>query len=1063
MTPRSMRRSILAGVAVVTAALLATAPAGANSPSARFWFSLSPTQPYEFTSYGPLGAQPGAPRMELIENTSGSIYLWARPQTDLSNQLLRLQNISLNLVLDGNTSPAIEIDDVLINNPPSDSVATNNRFAVVVDSAHQQMVDAGGETKVYPVVSSSGVTRFGGFTVTSPTATTGIGPVCTGDCLGGPTEPAWLLARIDLTGQAAGMVQGSLQVGSMAITHEGETTPFTKVRFGADPKLYEAATQREMTLDVTPEVELLVVDSLAGDYNHDNRVDAADYTAWRDTYGATGANLPADSDGDLQIGPGDYGVWRATYGSVSGCANAVPEPTPLVLAALIAVATAVGLRRVPRTALLAAAVAMGHATEARAVLLDANWNFVGDGNWSNSFNWDTPTAPNNGADTYDVMIGPLFAFPYAVTVDVPVTIDGLSVADPDATLDIQNSSFVVNSTLDPFIGVLKLSGAMASLESVSGDPVVIEQSLLSEAGSGLLNAASLTNNSLIHVTSGALSVFTGGSIQNNNEFQVDAGAELNLLPGVAYAHTGPAVLRGSGTFAVDSDASGSIDLFDTFTNGALVSPGNSPGILTIAGNYTQTTSGTLEIEITGLTAGSKHDRLDVGSGATLAGQLDLAISSFTPSASTEITILTAGATVSGGFDYVHVTGLPSTVAQRVVYNASDVRVQFVATSTPTFTATGTGASWSTAFGGSAPDSTSIVTLFTNVPGGADQTVTVSAPTVGTVPNAAHSLLLSDTTDNITLAISNTYLSVSTTTTIGLNGALELVGTSLLATESLAVQGGGRFAGGGDVVGDVAVGFTGAGVASFDPVNSLQVTGDYAQAATGRLAIEIPGDPLSGNDNLTVTGNVALGGILEIDATDLTNPEFTPGAAYDLVYYEGSLSGEFDRVNVVGRDDIYFEIDYGSGTSNSEAFARSLSAELSSLEVASATGYYRGDGDNDGDIDQYDAQVFAAMLLDNELDTFTYIENSQSKVAAASFIDAFDFVELTTGLRVVDFYDIPRFAQALADFQGQSLATAYATIDAAIVEAQLRASVPEPGAAWLLAATCLLGLPFGRSR
>lgn len=1068
MTLRSLSRTAFQCFAVLAATLSLTATVYADTLSTRFWFSLSPTQPYAVTSYGPAGNEPGVPRLELVAGASRSVYLWARPQADPNDNqtLLRMQNVSLNLTLEGNASPAIAIDNVLFNNPPGDSVATNNRFAVVIDSANQQTVKASGVTKVYPVVSPNGVTRFGGFTVTTPTAATGIGPVCAAGCFGGPSAPAWLLGRIDVTGLAVGEVEGSLQVGSMSITHEGESTPFTKARFGADVMLYDANLDRDTTfaLDLTPEIEFLVVDNLAGDYNnHDGRVDAADYTVWRDSYGQSGPNLPADGDGDLQIGPGDYGVWKATYGAVGGGAEGVPEPAGVALVAMVVAAASLALQRVPRLAVLTAALAAGYATDSPAVLLDANWIFVGDGDWSTASNWDTPTSPNNGADTFDVTIGPLFAFPYTVTVDVPVMIDGLSVADPDATLDLQNNTLVVNNTLDPFLGVLKLSGAMAGFESVAGDPVVIEQSLLSEAASATLNVSALTNNGVVNVASGALSVFTSGSIQNNSIFQVGAGAELNLLPFNPYQHTGAAVLTGAGTFALDSDGSGTIDFADVFTNDALVSPGSSPGILTIAENYAQTSSGTLEIEVMGLTAGTLHDRLDVNGGASLAGRLELAISSFTPSASTEVTILTTNLGVSGGFDYIHVTGLPSSVAQRVVYNASDVRVQFVATSTPTFTATGTTASWSTAFGGSAPDSTSVVSLLNNVPGGAAQTVTVSAPAVATVPNAAHSLAISDATDDITLSIDNTYLSVSTTTTIGPNGAVELVGTSLLATASLAIQGGGRFTGGGDVVGSVSVGLTGSGTAAFDPVGSLRVDGAYSQGATGRLAIEIPDDALSGNDNVTVTGNVALAGVLEIDATDLTNLEFTPGAAYDLMYYEGSLSGEFDRVNIVGRNDIYFEIDYGSGPSNSEAFARSLSAEVTSLEIVSATGYYRGDGDNDGDIDQYDAQVFAAMLLDNELDTFTYVENSQSKVAAASFGDAFDFVELTTGVRVVDFYDIPRFAQALADYQGQSLSTAYATINAAIVEAQLRAAVPEPGACWLAALAGLFGRPTRRPR
>ena len=44
------------------------------------------------------------------------------------------------------------------------------------------------------------------------------------------------------------------------------------------------------------ETAAIVPPSLAGDYNGDGVVDAADYTVWRDTFGQTGADLAADGD-----------------------------------------------------------------------------------------------------------------------------------------------------------------------------------------------------------------------------------------------------------------------------------------------------------------------------------------------------------------------------------------------------------------------------------------------------------------------------------------------------------------------------------------------------------------------------------------------------------------------------------------------------------------------------------------------------------------------------------------------------------------------------------------------
>lgn len=64
---------------------------------------------------------------------------------------------------------------------------------------------------------------------------------------------------------------------------------------------------------------IAAVEVLAGDYNGDGTVDAADYTVWRDN--------PAANGGD-----GGYLVWANNYGATSGSSStAVPEPTSVLL------------------------------------------------------------------------------------------------------------------------------------------------------------------------------------------------------------------------------------------------------------------------------------------------------------------------------------------------------------------------------------------------------------------------------------------------------------------------------------------------------------------------------------------------------------------------------------------------------------------------------------------------------------------------------------------------------------------------------------------------------------
>lgn len=83
---------------------------------------------------------------------------------------------------------------------------------------------------------------------------------------------------------------------------------------------------------------------LPGDYNGDGRVDAADYSRWKDSQGETGIGLPADGSGNGTIDQADYDIWRANFGASSGggsgaASTTVPEPSTLggVVAILIAI------------------------------------------------------------------------------------------------------------------------------------------------------------------------------------------------------------------------------------------------------------------------------------------------------------------------------------------------------------------------------------------------------------------------------------------------------------------------------------------------------------------------------------------------------------------------------------------------------------------------------------------------------------------------------------------------------------------------------------------------------
>ena len=89
------------------------------------------------------------------------------------------------------------------------------------------------------------------------------------------------------------------------------------------------------------------------------------------------------------------------------------------------------------------------------------------------------------------------------------------------------------------------------------------------------------------------------------------------------------------------------------TNGGQVIPGGTgaAGLLTINGNYTQTASGSLDVDLGGTTAGSQYDQLAVSGTATLGGTLDVSlINGFQPALGNTFQVLTF-ASSSGNFGF----------------------------------------------------------------------------------------------------------------------------------------------------------------------------------------------------------------------------------------------------------------------------------------------------------------------------------------------------------------------------------------------------------------------------
>jgi hypothetical protein len=80
--------------------------------------------------------------------------------------------------------------------------------------------------------------------------------------------------------------------------------------------------------------------SSPGDFNHDGRIDAADYSLWRHTFGSM-SDLAADASGNGTVDAADYVIWRDRFAeevadSSAAVAGNVPEPTTVSLVAFTA-------------------------------------------------------------------------------------------------------------------------------------------------------------------------------------------------------------------------------------------------------------------------------------------------------------------------------------------------------------------------------------------------------------------------------------------------------------------------------------------------------------------------------------------------------------------------------------------------------------------------------------------------------------------------------------------------------------------------------------------------------
>lgn len=169
-----------------------------------------------------------------------------------------------------------------------------------------------------------------------------------------------------------------------------------------------------------------------------------------------------------------------------------------------------------------------------------------------------------------------------------------------------DSTFVVGSAINAGAGTFTNNGALNGNGSiVTNGGITINNTDSGSTFAGVMSG----NGSLIKNGVGSLSltganVYTGTTTVNNGKLLVNGSIGTLAFPSHTTVNS-PGLLGGAGVINGNVNGNGSF------------APGNSPGILTINGNFSPTGSVSIEVNSPGLVAGTHYDQFNVNGTVTL--------------------------------------------------------------------------------------------------------------------------------------------------------------------------------------------------------------------------------------------------------------------------------------------------------------------------------------------------------------------------------------------------------------------------------------------------------------
>ena len=171
------------------------------------------------------------------------------------------------------------------------------------------------------------------------------------------------------------------------------------------------------------------------------------------------------------------------------------------------------------------------------------------------------------------------------------------------TLTILNGGSVAN------LGMFDVQSDAAVVSGAGGPNTLVNSGTFRKTvATGITSfGPAVTNSNVVDLISGTVD-FDGGFTQSAGATTLNGG---NMGGSLVTLNGG--TLSGNGSVGAD------------VINGATIQPGTSPGAITIAGDYTQLSAGTLDIELLGTTPATQYDQLNVTGTAALDGTLDVTL------------------------------------------------------------------------------------------------------------------------------------------------------------------------------------------------------------------------------------------------------------------------------------------------------------------------------------------------------------------------------------------------------------------------------------------------------